>query len=95
LLVEILLAHDLVQEARSELATVMAFVERSGERRHLPELLRLEGECLRRSLPDVDDPAWSHQDCFRRALAVAREQGARFWELRAEASLGAIDPPQR
>jgi predicted ATPase len=30
------------------------------------------------------------EDCFRRALAVAREQGAQTWVLRAATSLGRL-----
>jgi DNA-binding winged helix-turn-helix (wHTH) protein len=83
LLVEGLLEQDRVQEARDELGIVEAFVERSGERRHVPELHRLEGECLRRH----DDDAGA---CFETAMSVAREQGARLFELRAATSLASL-----
>lgn len=58
-----------------------AFVERSGERRHAAELHRLEAECLRRTEPD------RARSALDQALALARAQGARLWELRAATSL--------
>jgi len=91
LLVEVLLEQEQVQDALAELATIVAFVERSGERRHLPELYRLEGECLRRSSSSSDIPRRSEPEAaFQRALSIAREQGARLWELRATTSLAAF-----
>lgn len=81
LLVESLIAHARIAEARSELATAFAFVEQSGEGRHLAELYRLEAKCLRRSDPGAARPV------LDRALAIARAQGARLWELRAATSL--------
>jgi predicted ATPase len=49
------------------------------------ELHRLRGELL---LAFSDPDAAS--GCFRRAVAVAREQGARMWELRAATSLARL-----
>ena len=48
LLIEVLLDLGQIAVARAELSTVLAFVERSGEQRHLAELYRLQGEGLRR-----------------------------------------------
>jgi hypothetical protein len=65
-------------------------VERSGEARHLPELYRLEGECLLRG-----GAGWNESirreilRCFDQALALARRQGARLWGLRAAISTAA------
>jgi tetratricopeptide (TPR) repeat protein len=87
LLVEGLLEQDRVQDALEELATVEAFVERSGERRHLPELHRLEGECLRRRDVRTADDAAAR---FEKAISIARQQGARLWELRAATSLASL-----
>jgi len=84
LLVEGLLEQDQLQDALDELIVVEAFVERSGERRHLPELHRLEGECLR----GRDGRAAGAR--FETAISVAREQGARLWELRAATSLASL-----
>ena len=87
LLIEVLLDLGQIATARAELATVLAFVERSGEQRHLPELYRLEGECLRRGVAGAHGlPRSDVRACFDRALSLARQQGARLWELRAAIS---------
>jgi predicted ATPase len=51
------------------------------------DLHRLRGELLL-ALPEPERPA--AEACFLRALAVAREQGARLWELRAATSLARL-----
>jgi predicted ATPase/class 3 adenylate cyclase len=51
------------------------------------ELHRLRGELLL-ALPKPDQP--EAEACFRKALAVAREQDARMWELRAATSLAQL-----
>jgi len=81
LLVEVLLERDRVEEANTELSAIFAFVERSGEQRHLAELHRLRGECMRR-IGRREAAA-----CFEQALSIARESGARLWETRAAKSL--------
>jgi len=87
LLIEVLLELGHIVAARAELATVLAFVERSGEERHLPELYRLQGECLRREGSGAKGSRRSEVlSCFDRALTLARQQGARLWELRAATS---------
>lgn len=62
----------------------LAEVEATGERFYLAELHRLRGELLMASAPDCAAEA---EECFRRAVAVAREQGARLLERRALESL--------
>lgn len=57
--------------------------ERTGVRWIEAELHRLRGELLL-TLPAPDRP--EAEACFRRALAVAGEQGAKLWELRAATS---------
>jgi len=37
----------------------------------------------------MDQPV-AAEDCYRQALAVARRQGAKFWELRAGTSLARL-----
>src|SRR4051794_32187974 len=51
------------------------------------DLHRLRGELLL-ALPEPERPV--AEACFLRALAVAREQGARLWELRAATSLARL-----
>jgi len=70
-------------EALRELDEALQAVERSNNRFYEAELHRLRGEAL---LAAADDrPA--AEACFKRALAVARDQRAKSWELRAAMSL--------
>ena len=62
-------------------------VERTGVRWIEAELHRLRGELLL-TVPEADQP--EVETCFVRALTVAREQGARLWELRAATSLARL-----
>ena len=70
-----------VAAALACLADARAAVESAGEIRYLAELHRIEGTLH----AAIDDPAAAER-CFRKAVAVAREQGARLWELRATVS---------
>jgi predicted ATPase len=45
----------------------------------------VKGELLLQEAGDQSNPA--AEDCFQRALGIAQEQGALFWELRAALSL--------
>jgi predicted ATPase len=51
----------------------------------VPELLRLKGELLLRD--GSGRSADAAEKCFHRALKVARQQHAPFWELRAAMDL--------
>jgi predicted ATPase len=51
------------------------------------ELHRLRGELLL-ALPEPDQS--EAEACFRQALAVASQQQAKFWELRAATSLARV-----
>ena len=62
-------------------------VERTDERVYEAELHRLKGAVLLAQTPSQADEA---EACFRRALAVARAQKARLWELRAATSLARL-----
>jgi predicted ATPase len=64
-----------------------ALVDKNGERMYEPELHRVRGELLLRCAGDRQGEA---EACFQRALAMAREQEARWWELRAATSLGRL-----
>ena len=64
-----------------------ADIERTGERWFAAEVLRLHGEAL---LLGENRLALS-KDRLSEALATARAQGARFWELRAALSLAQAD----
>ena len=64
----------------------LGHVEHSGEMIDTAEILRLKGELLlvRDGLPN------EAERCFRAAIELAREQKARWWELRATVSLARL-----
>jgi tetratricopeptide (TPR) repeat protein len=72
-------------EAAGELALAFAFVDDTGEARHLAELHRVRAECARREgrLEDAEDD-------LRRAIEVADAQQSRLFVLRAGADLAAL-----
>jgi predicted ATPase len=75
------------QDALSLLAEVLDRVERTGERWFEAELHRFRGGVM---LTLCDDSGAEAESCFWRAITVAREQGARMWELRAATSLARL-----
>jgi adenylate cyclase len=85
LLAEVLLRRREVAEARQVLTEALALLRRTGERLYEAELHRLDGELLR--LTGFPREAAEN---FRRALDVARSQGARSFDLRAAASLARL-----
>ena len=74
-------------EGLGVLDEAFALVEKNGERMYEAELHRLRGELLLRCSPDRQPEA---ESCFQRALTIARQQKARWWELRAATSLGRL-----
>lgn len=84
----------------STVAEALDFVAHSGERFYEAELLRLRGELLLQPSAEPtngDTPAEPRvqakaqaQACFEQALAVARQQQAGLWSLRAATSLARL-----
>jgi predicted ATPase len=74
-----------LDEALATLEQALAWVERSRERWYLAELLRTKGELLLQQ--ENCDSVAAAEGSFKRALEVAREQGALLWELRTALSL--------
>jgi predicted ATPase len=75
------------EEGLPALAEALATVDRTGERGYEAELYRLQGELLlRQAVPEVAQA----DVCFQQALAVARRQQAKSWELRAAMSLSRL-----
>jgi predicted ATPase len=71
------------EEGLRLLAEALAVVDK-GNRWYEAELHRIKGELLRRqAVPDMPQA----EACFQQALAVARHQQAKSWELRAALSL--------
>jgi predicted ATPase len=69
------------------LAKALDAVKATGEGLYEAELLRLKGELLIAHRPAVSHEA---EACFQRAVAVAREQEAKLFELRASTSLARL-----
>ena len=75
------------QKGLEALAEALVVLERTNERRREAEVHRLRGELLL-SLPG--QPWDEAEACFERALAIAGQQSARMWELRAATSLARL-----
>jgi class 3 adenylate cyclase/tetratricopeptide (TPR) repeat protein len=73
---------DRSEEARRLLDEALSFIDRTDHRMHEAEVHRTFGE-LHRQLGDVG----AAERCFLQAIAVARRQEAKGWELRAATSL--------
>ena len=92
LLSEALALTGKIEEGLAALDDALAKAAISGVRGWDAEIHRLRGE-LTASLP-YPDPAKT-EDSFRTALAIAREQGTRGYELRAATSLARLWREQR
>ena len=77
-----------IDDGLEMLTEALELVRRTDEREYEAELHRLKGEL---TLPD---PAEAEK-CFRKAIAVARRQEARLFELRATMSLARLRQRQR
>jgi predicted ATPase len=76
-----------IEEALRLLAEALEALAASGRGDLLTEVYRLQGEFLLRQAPANVPQA---EACFQQALAVARRQQARSWELRAAMSLSRL-----
>lgn len=76
-----------VEEGLSALDEALQWVQRNDERLYLAEVHRIRGELMLRH--ETPDPLQAER-CFEQALAVARDQQAKSWELRAAMSLARI-----
>ncbi len=65
----------------------LGLVENNGQRLHEAELYRLKGELLLKQSVSDEQQA---EACFQQALAIARRQQAKSWELRAATSLSRL-----
>ena len=68
------------------LAEALAIVDKNGERFCEAELYRLKGELLGQKAKTKAEA----EECFRKAIDIARRQGTRSWELRAVTSLARL-----
>jgi predicted ATPase len=68
-------------------AEALAVAHRTGERREEAEIYRIKGELLlRHAVPNAPEA----EACFQQALAIARRQQTKSWELRAAMSLSRL-----
>jgi predicted ATPase len=74
-----------VEEALALLNDALQIVERTGERWLAAELYRHKGQLLLRQ-----GHSKAAEELYRKALSIAREQGAKLWELRAAMSLARL-----
>jgi predicted ATPase len=75
-------------EAIATIDRATSCADRGGERYFVAELLRDKGELL---LHAADEESISRAEhCFSQALEVAREQGAKSWELRSALSFARL-----
>jgi class 3 adenylate cyclase len=74
-------------EALTIINNSLAEIEQSCERQAEAELHRLKGENLLLQNSDASDDA---EQCFRKAIDIARRQSAKSWELRAATSLARL-----
>ena len=76
-----------VEEGRRLLAEALTAMEETSQGNQLAEAYRLQGELLlRQAAPNADQAEAS----FQQALAIARRQQAKSWELRAALSLSRL-----
>ena len=103
LLADQLVKAGRIEEGLAVIAKALAYAETSGEKYSLAELYRIKGElilksgdlALANSLPgnspvngDQISPALVEaQCCFAEALAIAKQQQARSWELRTHLTM--------
>jgi len=87
-------------EAIKLLTKAIALAETIGEGYALPGLYRAKGELLSKDLLKTDAHAGDSSTgsalpearrCFAQALAIAKQQGTRFWQLRAASSIHLLD----
>jgi tetratricopeptide (TPR) repeat protein len=76
-----------LDEAQSTLQEALAFAEQNEERKYDCERLQLKGQLLLRESATQVPGA---QLCFERTIDIARRQGAKWFELRATASLARL-----
>src|SRR5229473_3955440 len=87
ILAEACLRAGRYQEAMDAVAASREHAGRTGEHFAEPEIERVAGEAL--ILMGAENAAEAEQ-CARRAIAIAAEQGAKSWELRTTTSLALL-----
>jgi len=80
------------EEGLTALAEALAFVDKTGERFYEAELYRLKGELTlaESSVQNLESKVKEAEECFHKAIEVARKQQAKSLELRAVMSLSRL-----
>jgi predicted ATPase len=76
-----------INEGLSALAEALAAADEQVSRDYEAEIYRLRGELL---LEQDNSNAVEAENCFQRAIEIARKQSAKSWELRATTSLARL-----
>ena len=79
-----------IEEGLQEIAQALAIANRSGGSQWSAELYRLQGELLLRRSAGAQERGSEPEACFHQALAIARRQQAKSWELRTALSLSRL-----
>ncbi len=81
-----------IEEGLTLLAEALALVDKTGARENEAELYRLKGELTLQKNPGsgVRSPESAAEECFQKAIAIARHQSAKSLELRAVMSLSRL-----
>ena len=87
LLAEAYSTIEQAEEGLRVLSTALALVDKNDERFYEAELYRLKGEFV---LALSEDNRTEAEACFQQALAIARRQQAKSWELRTATSLARL-----
>jgi adenylate cyclase len=84
------------EEGLTVLAEALAVVDKNGERFYEAELYRLKGELLlaqegkNQKAKGKSEDVSEAEECFQKAIDIARKQEAKSWELRAATSLARL-----
>jgi predicted ATPase len=79
-----------VEEGLTVLTEALAFVDKTGTRVYEAELYRLKGELLQSSVQSLESRVKEAEECFHKAIEIARRQSAKSLELRAVMSLSRL-----
>ncbi len=90
LLADLLRRDRQAAEGLRVLSEALALMDTTAERWYEAELYRLKGELLRQVEGGIRRAECTPEACFQQALAIARSQQAKSWELRAAMSLNRL-----
>jgi len=94
LLADLLVRAGRVEEGLATIAKALMYAEQSGEKHSMAELYRIKGELLIKAGERSQKGRFAEdaRTCFANALAIAKEQQAKSYELRAIMSIARLNP---